>query len=177
MLFLLLRNLWFAIISTLQGLNLEKTLRYDHLTGVFNRGSIMQELRFQLDRANRYGSDLTVAFVDVNKFKEINDQRGHSMGDKALKIVARDCKRDLRSYDAVGRYAGDEFVIIFSGLNSSEADKAMKRIAKRTAQSKISFSYGLAQRTEDCNSVKTLISTADENMYRQKRTTHLQPAA
>lgn len=130
-----------------------------------------------MNYADRNNSVLTIAFIDVNDLKKVNDQLGHKYGDQLLKTVSDIIIRNIRSSDAVSRLGGDEFLIIFPDCKYKELQKIMKRIcddmAKENKKNKgyqISISYGLAKYS--CSSeisIDELINKADKRMYQMKR--------
>src|SRR5205823_11452302 len=82
----------------------------DALTGIYNRGALMERLERELERSRRYGRPLSVLFFDLDRFKNINDTYGHQFGDRMLRELARIATQSVRSIDLVGRYGGEEFV-------------------------------------------------------------------
>ena len=84
----------------------------DALTKVFNRRAIFSKFNEEIDRASRYQRPLVVAMVDVDHFKKFNDTEGHVLGDEALKKIAQAFSTNLRKSDAVGRYGGEEFLLV-----------------------------------------------------------------
>src|SRR6185312_321671 len=93
----------------------------DKLTGVGNRHSLLVALLDEVERANRYGRPLSVAFVDIDHFKAVNDTYGHAAGDIVLRGVAQTIKSNLRASDSVGRYGGEEFMLLLSETNPEDA--------------------------------------------------------
>lgn len=105
----------------------ERAAKEDSLTRLWNHSAILGILRQELDRASRQRTPLGVIMADVDRFKEVNDTYGHIFGDRVLKTLASTMKSMLRSYDSIGRYGGDEFLIV--APNCSEAQ--MKHLAER----------------------------------------------
>lgn len=94
---------------------------HDSLTGLMNRKAVMDGLRKELARSKREGTSVAVALVDVDHFKVVNDELGHLFGDEALKQVAHRLRSGLRSYDSVGRYGGEEFLLVLPGCDLGAA--------------------------------------------------------
>jgi diguanylate cyclase (GGDEF)-like protein len=121
-------------ILDLQGelLAARETLRYqathDFLTGLLNRGATLEALRTELDRASRQDTYVCLMIGDLDFFKKINDNYGHSAGDAVLCEAAKRMKASLRSYDTVGRYGGEEFLFVLPGCNAENAVKKAERL-------------------------------------------------
>jgi diguanylate cyclase (GGDEF)-like protein len=109
----------------------------DALTGIFNRRFIMERFAQETDKALRTDMDLTCAILDADHFKSLNDQEGHQAGDRALQAIAAAMDETVRAYDIAGRYGGEEFIILFPGIDGEEAFQACERlrtiIVERTA--------------------------------------------
>ena len=88
---------------------------HDQLTGIFNRRHVEDLVRKELERAQRHSRPLTVAMMDADHFKAINDSHGHQVGDEVLRAIASRCQQTLRANDVFGRYGGEEFVVVFPG--------------------------------------------------------------
>ena len=101
---------------------------HDSLTGVMNRKEVLDALRKELARSRREKSSVAIALVDVDRFKAINDELGHPFGDEALKEVARRLRSDLRVYDSVGRYGGEEFLLVLPGCDLAAALRRTEQI-------------------------------------------------
>ena len=86
----------------------------DRLTGVNNRQALVAELLSEVNRANRYDRPLSVAFVDIDHFKQVNDSHGHHAGDIVLRGVAETLRKNLRATDVIGRYGGEEFMVLLT---------------------------------------------------------------
>ncbi|WP_172600144.1 EAL domain-containing protein [Sulfuricystis multivorans] len=148
---------------------------YDPLTGLPNRALFMDRLHHELAAAERRGQRLAVLFLDLDRFKDINDTLGHDAGDRVLVEVARRFRDALREEETLARLSGDEFVVI-----ASDSGKAAVRIAERVAQALahpinagrqefgISASIGIAIFPEDGKSSEELLKAADIAMYRAK---------
>lgn len=91
---------------------LEHLSKTDSLTGMLNRRALVEVLTIESERAKRHGSELSMIFCDIDFLKEINDRHGHDMGDRALRLISGEINSLLRSSDSVGRYGGDEFIVL-----------------------------------------------------------------
>ncbi len=161
----------------------------DRLTGVANRAYFMKRLGQEIDRANRYQLPLGLLMVDIDHFKMVNDTLGHPQGDVVLKIVSRILKREMRAIDLVGRYGGEEFIVMLpetgyveqAGQEASGALIAAERIRKAVEQEfcmlqkplNLTVSIGVCVRRypEDRQlDIRELIRVTDEQLYRAKTT-------
>ncbi len=162
-------------------LSLEKSrfqASHDSLTGLFNRMAIFQALHNELERSRRESNNLSVILADIDHFKLINDRYGHLVGDAVLKELAKRIASSLRTYDAVGRYGGEEFVIILPGCDEQEATNAAERIRSCIADNPIVTSGGNVSCTLSLGvtsalgtSVKNMdqmLKKADEALYHAK---------
>ena len=160
---------------------LEKLAMVDSLTGLMNRRAIYKFTRGELERARRIADQISVIFLDIDKFKAINDTYGHLVGDEALKLVAQVIQQRSRTYDGVGRWAGDEFLVVMPGTDVNSAKKAAQRIIDGVAttplvlpsdeQVQIRSSAGVATLEKMSNAstlLDDLIQAADEALYRAK---------
>jgi diguanylate cyclase (GGDEF)-like protein len=159
---------------------LRRLATYDYLTGLRNRAAILDELRREFARAPRIGAPVNVVMADVDHFKRINDSYGHQFGDKVLAELAKRMAAEVRSYEAIGRYGGEEFLVVLSGCDFAGAGKQAERLRQRVASKEfsiggakvaITLSLGVAS---SCHlqrpSEELLIGMADAAMYRAKHT-------
>jgi len=152
---------------------------HDSLTGVMNRREIIDALLREMARSKRERSPLAVAMVDVDHFKAVNDELGHLFGDHALKEVAQRLHAKLRVYDSVGRYGGEEFLLVFPGCDLTNMLVRMDEVRSFVSRSPLSamgkhrlltISIGVAVFDgETPIEVETLLHQADMSLYEAKR--------
>jgi diguanylate cyclase (GGDEF)-like protein len=142
----------------------------DHLTGSLRRRAGLAAIQRELDRTIRSGEPLVLAFVDIDGLRAINNSQGHQAGDDLLRTVVHCIRRDLRSYDLVVRYGGDEFVCSMSGQTGLEVRNRFQGIADAlgTSSPGASFTVGIAEREPD-DTLDDLIRRADEAMIAARR--------
>jgi diguanylate cyclase (GGDEF)-like protein len=152
--------------------------RTDSLTQLANRQSFFEGLAREIERATRYGGELTTAVVDVDRFKVVNDNVGHLAGDQVLREIARIIESSVRTPDLCARYGGDEFALVFPESGIAAAQVVAERIRSRVEAHafrygnqtvEVRLSIGLSERTEDGESGTELVRRADANMYKAKR--------
>jgi diguanylate cyclase (GGDEF)-like protein len=107
---------------------------HDPLTGVFNRRHVEELLRTELDRAERHARPLAVAMLDADHFKKINDTYGHQTGDEVLRTISQRCQSTLRSNDVLGRYGGEEFIVVFPETSLEDAGAVAERLRAAVAE-------------------------------------------
>jgi diguanylate cyclase (GGDEF)-like protein len=150
----------------------------DPLTGLFNRRHFESRIEEEIERARRYGLDLSLLMIDIDDFKQINDTLGHLAGDYLLKQVADILKRSVRVFDVCTRYGGEEFAVLMPGSNRENALAVAERIRSRVASAardggplptyvRITVSLGLAVLAEE-RAAQDLIGRADRALYRAK---------
>jgi two-component system cell cycle response regulator len=157
---------------------LREQATHDSLTGLLNRACILDTLNSELARAGRESQSLAVLIVDLDRFKRINDTFGHPAGDAVLREAARRMKAAVRRYDAVGRYGGEEFLIVLPGCGLSDAASQAERIREAVSAEPFRFgattlpvtcSIGLTSRGAPSPSdAGALIREADSALYRAK---------
>ncbi len=151
---------------------------HDGLTGLLNRAALHDYLSHALARAARSGEELTVAFLDLDGFKEINDTMGHRRGDEVLAELARRLRTGQREGDIVARLGGDEFAVLLHGSGLSGAKSAAARIARLVAEPielggeivRVGVSIGVACFPAHAPNDAKLLERADAAMYKAKRT-------
>jgi diguanylate cyclase (GGDEF)-like protein len=137
----------------------------DGLTGAYRRDAGILELEHEIARAHRTGDAFVLAFVDVNNLKVRNDLHGHIAGDRLLRKIADTIRANVRSYDLVVRYGGDEFICGFPALDVNDAAERFAHINEDLASSdEASVAFGLAE-LERGDSLTELITKADTLMY------------
>lgn len=158
-------------------MNRDKAIRdanEDPLTGLANRRYIMQRLDTYIDQK----VPLAVMFIDLDGFKPINDEYGHDAGDEALKIVAERMTACTRESDIVSRIGGDEFIILFKGLEDEEvlkerADKVLEMVGTPmwidSNRIRMGASIGISMFPKDAEDSETIVNCADEAMYAAKQ--------
>jgi diguanylate cyclase (GGDEF)-like protein/PAS domain S-box-containing protein len=161
---------------------LEERLRtlatIDGLTGAFNRRHFLELAEAELDRAARYGRPTSVAIVDIDHFKRVNDELGHAAGDAALRALTTVLRREVRSMDVVGRIGGEEFGLLLPETPLAAAEPALDRVRKSIAERSfhdqglpegrhITVSIGVAQRRPS-ESLAQLLERADGALYQAK---------
>ena len=161
---------------------LERMAQYDALTQLPNRALLRDRLKSSLTLAQMDGGRMALLYVDLDRFKEVNDNHGHSVGDMLLQAVASRLKGCVRETDTVARIGGDEFVVLLHSIHAAEdADKVAKKIRQVLAQPlrldghslTIRTSIGVALYPEHGTEEKQLFRHADEAMYTAKRQYHL----
>ncbi len=149
--------------------------RVDPLTGIPNRRSFFERLEIEKSRAKRYDRPLTLAYIDLDHFKEVNDRLGHSTGDKLLDIVAHVMTDVVRSADAVERLGGDEFAVLLTETTSAAATAAVDKlrfslnVAMKQHNWPVTFSIGLVTFQPPLESIQEMTSAADRAMYAVKK--------
>jgi diguanylate cyclase (GGDEF)-like protein len=148
--------------------------RTDGLTGLLNGRGFFEAAAVELARSARYRHPLTVAYVDLDDFKEVNDRFGHGRGDAVLVAVARALRRGCRSTDLVGRLGGDEFVVLFPETGREAAEAALLKVRSRLQEaggydgSRVTTSIGSVSFAKAPADVEALVHEADTVMYAVK---------
>lgn len=157
-------------------LNKESALaRTDELTGAANRRSFLEALDAELKRMGRYPRPMSLAYLDVDDFKQVNDRQGHDAGDRLLRSLTTTVRARIRSTDLIGRLGGDEFAILLPETGEREAREVIDdvRTRLRHAMSEggwpVTFSIGLLTCHDDSNAVNEVLQTADRLMYEVKQ--------
>lgn len=157
---------------------LEAQAMTDALTHLANRRALFDRFGGELERARRYGRPLAVAMVDVDHFKRFNDTEGHRCGDEALVRVGQALSTGLRRSDVVGRYGGEEFLVLMPETSLDQARETTDRL-RRTVEKldvpgadggarRLTLSIGVAAFPEQGDSAEALVTAADARLYRAK---------
>jgi two-component system cell cycle response regulator len=151
---------------------------HDTLTGVWNRGAILESLDREVWRSRREGLSLGVLIGDLDHFKSVNDTYGHLAGDAVLREVSKRLQTGVRPYDAVGRYGGEEFLILLPGCNGSDTREKAERLREAILQEPVVTSTGTLNVTMSIGAVATadwptdtanqILQMADLALYRAK---------
>jgi diguanylate cyclase (GGDEF)-like protein len=177
----LIRLSFFIIVTFLlsalrESHQLEKEMaRLDSLTGAANTRFFSELVRMEIERSLRNRQPFTLVYVDLDNFKSVNDQFGHSMGDKALCAIVKQAKSLLRKVDVVARIGGDEFAILLPETNQAAAKVAIQRVQNglldemRRNNWPVTFSMGVLTCIKTTQTSDDLIKRADELMYWAKK--------
>lgn len=175
--FSLLGIIWF---TTQKYMVQKRNALIDPLTQLYNRKAFFFALKQELKKTERFHHPTTVAIMDIDFFKKYNDRNGHVAGDKLLQRFSRILEENVREYDTIGRYGGEEFVILFPETEIKEAAKVCERIRKEVEETnfygqqkmpfkKITVSIGLSEiKGKKRIKRETLIRKADEQLYKAK---------
>ena len=151
----------------------------DSLTGLLNRRALNDILDHEIDRARRYSSDLSLILCDIDRFKLINDSYGHRAGDLALQAISESLKSTLRKADVIGRYGGDEFMMILpeTSLNGAKSLAEKIRVVVENTElvlpegksNRLSMSIGVASCCAAVENIDTIVARADAALYTSKQ--------
>jgi diguanylate cyclase (GGDEF)-like protein len=175
----------FAIENTINRARLVRSGLTDFLTGWHNRRYLNARLKEELARAQRQGTNLTCLVIDLDRFKQINDQHGHLVGDLALREAAQRVDAHIRGSDAAARFGGDEFVVLAPGISSEQAAALAERIRLAVSETPLTIPSGaklnmtvsigvagimLSREEADLKAAaERLLSDADAALYRAKQ--------
>ncbi len=155
-----------------------QSAQMDPLTGIYNRTAMDNMLQREVDLAHRNRTPLSLIVADIDHFKKINDQHGHSVGDAVLKEFSEIVSDNLRGSDVVFRYGGEEFVVLLTGTNSEDVELVANRIRKAVAEHvfcaedlklPLTASFGTAS-LNSADTPESLFNKADSALYQAKET-------
>lgn len=152
----------------------------DPLTGLLNRGYVDDRFAIELSRARRYGKPLTIAVIDADRFKLLNDTHGHQAGDLVLRTIGATLRSSFRQSDTAGRYGGEEFVVILPETDRETALRKLESMRELVASTpielvprgekiQVTISAGLASFPQDGEDAAELFALADERMFQAKK--------
>ncbi len=156
---------------------LEQWALTDSLTGLDNRRQIIRMAEIEFERALRFHHPLTLLMLDIDNYKQVNDTFGHIVGDQVLKAVAERCRKMLRSIDFLGRYGGDEFMVLLVETSRDDARCVAEHLRQCVAdvpvvtdrgQLNITISIGVAAIEDSCVDMPKLLGHADDALYAAK---------
>ncbi|MCF6209913.1 MAG: diguanylate cyclase [Gammaproteobacteria bacterium] len=157
---------------------LREVSNHDGLTQLFNRRYIEETLSKEFKRAQRYSHPLTVILSDIDHFKQVNDTHGHLAGDEVLRIISRRLQSNLRDTDVLGRYGGEEFLIVLPNTGTKGGKVLAERLRHAIESEPVTFgdihlsiniSLGITElREEDSRDYEQLIGEADQALYQSK---------
>jgi len=170
-------QLFGQLLATLKDLleHERKLARTDPLTSVHNRRAFWSAAAREVARGNRHGTAFSLAYIDVDGFKSVNDSFGHQAGDDLLRRIALALQKELRELDMVARLGGDEFALLLPGANEAAASRVIQRLQKALTKAAwrrsvdIDFSIGVLTVLTAPESVAQIVDRADSLMYQVKR--------
>ena len=148
----------------------------DALTGLYNRRLFDEYSEKELNRANRYNQQLAFVILDVHKLKEVNDRRGHLLGDQILQLAATTLRKTMRASDFAFRIGGDEFALLLPETDPEQANTLCRRIRAQYENDiremkldvAVTLDFGIAVHPQDGDSKRTLLGLADKRLYELK---------
>jgi diguanylate cyclase (GGDEF)-like protein len=166
-----------AVVS--RGQKLLQLATSDPLTGLFNRAYVDERFSVELSRARRYGQVLTIAVIDVDHFKSLNDTHGHMAGDQVLRKIGEILRETFRQSDTAGRYGGEEFVVVLPETDIEAAQQKLESLRELVASTQmilgthkekreVTISAGLASFPQDGDDAAELFALADVRMFQAK---------
>lgn len=175
--------IWLGVLSIVMILvaKVEDSLRFtqrlanqDPLTGLFNRRGLEVEGRKAIEEGNGLPGKTMVVMVDCDRFKQVNDDHGHTAGDEALRFLAQTLRDHTRGSDVLARLGGDEFILVLPNTDESEAHSIMRRVERAFERGMkeigydVSLSLGFAGTSPEAATLRTLVAKADSAMYTSK---------
>ncbi len=166
--------------------SMQSEILFDDLTGAWNRGAGIKRLKEEFALARRNGVSLSVALLDIDGFKKINDMYGHLAGDTVLKEIGREIREELRKTDIVVRYGGEEFLAVMPATDEKEAlrplDRLRRSLAHREiphgdAKIRVSVGIGAASLLADDEGISPLLRRAESALLKSKLSGRNKPAS
>ncbi len=163
------------ILSNLDYIDrLHSEVRTDGLTGLYNKESFWVLFQEYMQTSKRSNASFALLMLDIDNFKKINDTHGHVLGDSFLKEIGKSLEQSLREQDLVGRYGGEEFIILLKDIGEEGAYRIGERVRRNIEKIQIqdistTISIGIATFPEDSENGKNLLEIADKNLYRAKK--------
>jgi diguanylate cyclase (GGDEF)-like protein len=166
-----------ALVVSRGVVELRRSSRYDALTGLLNRRAMQEALEEQVQRARRFGEPFSVLMLDADHFKAVNDVQGHAAGDRALQHLGTLLAAQMRDIDRVGRWGGEEFVVLLPGAPLAQAREVAERLRERVQALplrwqdqavSLTVSAGVSQWGEGGDELAALLARADAALYRAK---------
>lgn len=157
---------------------LEAQALRDPLTGLYNRRHVFAVVENSLNRYRRYGERFAVILIDADHFKRVNDRYGHPAGDRVLQLIAAVCRESVRNIDIVGRFGGEEFIVVLPHSDAAAAAIVAERIRNTMQQSAldtdqgrvtVTLSLGVAEAGLESETFDDILREADRSLYRAKR--------
>lgn len=161
-----------------EGVELRGLVSTDALTGVYSRAHILELFTRGIEVSRQQNKHLSLAMVDLDNFKMINDNHGHVVGDQVLRLIGRKMQHMLRDSDYIGRYGGEEFMIVLCGTRLEDAQRVVERLRESLADDPLNLGEGLQLRVtlsagvtelRDDDSQLSITHRADEALYEAKR--------
>lgn len=163
------------IYMIIDKLNIKYSSTIDKLTGALTRRYLELFIQEQIDRATNLKSEFSIIMMDIDKFKDINDTYGHRRGDVVLQQLCKVAFDNIRGYDAIGRYGGEEFIVILPNTNIDESYKIAERVRNKIAESRlmgdkrdVTISLGISSYPIHGTTYEELIEKADQALYAAK---------
>jgi diguanylate cyclase (GGDEF)-like protein len=166
-----------SVVKDVENARLYRLAVTDALTGVYNRQFLSERMPAEFERHKRYGDPLTIALVDADHFKAINDSRGHAVGDAVLRVLAQRCLEAVREVDVVVRYGGEEFLLILPRTDRVGGQEVAERLRQRVGSDPVptsdgavpvTVSVGVAELIPTDLVPKDLVARADAALYAAK---------
>jgi len=161
----------FSIYYQLSHNKIERMATFDSLTDVYARGSIMQFIENEYQQYRRYQKVFSLIMIDIDHFKNINDRYGHGTGDLVLSSIASIMKNNIRKSDSVGRYGGEEFIVLLPETQKENAAVAAEKLRQKISGhafetvGTVTVSCGVAEAFKNAHSIEEIINEADKKLY------------